>query len=125
LSAISTSKAERIYRVPALSLPGTREASAGSCDAVALFADRAPGQRRPSVALPVEEEPGAGHALADPGLDHLQPGVKGDGTGIASMAGRVEAVGGSLTAGPVPNGRGWLLQVTIPVAGGPDSEVDA
>jgi signal transduction histidine kinase len=52
-------------------------------------------------------------------------GVKGSGTGIASMAGRVEAVGGSLTAGPVLNGHGWLLQVTIPVAGGPDSEVGA
>ncbi len=52
-------------------------------------------------------------------------GVKGSGTGIASMAGRLEAVGGSLTAGPVPDDGGWLVQVTVPVAGGPDCEVDA
>jgi signal transduction histidine kinase len=50
-------------------------------------------------------------------------GVKGGGTGIASMAGRIEAVGGSLTAGPVPNGRGWLLQLTVPEGGGPGSTV--
>ena len=52
-------------------------------------------------------------------------GVKGSGTGIASMAGRVEAVGGRLTAGPIPNDSGWLVQVTVPVVGGADSEVDA
>jgi len=49
-------------------------------------------------------------------------GVKGSGTGIGSMAGRVESVGGSLTAGLDPGGTGWLVQVTVPVAGGGRSE---
>jgi signal transduction histidine kinase len=44
-------------------------------------------------------------------------GVKGSGTGIASMAGRAEAVGGTMTAGPVPGDDGWQVQVTVPVAG--------
>jgi signal transduction histidine kinase len=52
-------------------------------------------------------------------------GIKGSGTGITSMASRIEAVGGRLTAGPIPNDSGWLVQVTVPVAGGPDSEVNA
>jgi predicted ATPase len=49
---------ERIYRVPSLSLPGPGEAGApapGSCDAVALFADRA---RANGVALSAEEQAG-------------------------------------------------------------------
>jgi predicted ATPase/class 3 adenylate cyclase len=49
---------ESIYRVPSLSLPGSEEAgaaAAGSCDAVALFADRA---RANGVALAVEEQAG-------------------------------------------------------------------
>ena len=47
-------------------------------------------------------------------------GIKGSGSGIASMRGRLEAVGGKLTAGLSPNGSGWLVQVTVPVAGGPN-----
>ncbi len=49
---------ETIYRVPSLSLPGPGEAGApapGSCDAVALFADRA---RANGVALAVDEQAG-------------------------------------------------------------------
>ena len=49
---------ETIYRVPSLSLPGPGEAgppAPGSCDAVALFADRA---RASGVALSVEEQAG-------------------------------------------------------------------
>ena len=49
---------EAIYRVPSLSLPGpddTGPAAAGSCDAVALFADRA---RANGVALSVGEQAG-------------------------------------------------------------------
>jgi predicted ATPase/class 3 adenylate cyclase len=49
---------EAIYRVPSLSLPGPGGAGApapGSCDAVALFADRA---RANGVALSVEEQVG-------------------------------------------------------------------
>ena len=46
---------ERIYRVPSLSLPGPGDpdsSSSGSCDAIALFADRA---RAQGVALDVDE----------------------------------------------------------------------
>jgi predicted ATPase/class 3 adenylate cyclase len=49
---------ETIYRVPSLSLPGPGEAgpvASGSCDAVALFAERA---RASGVALSVEEQAG-------------------------------------------------------------------
>ena len=49
---------ETIYRVPSLSLPGSEEAGApapGSCDAVALFADRA---RANGVALSVDQQDG-------------------------------------------------------------------
>jgi predicted ATPase/class 3 adenylate cyclase/tetratricopeptide (TPR) repeat protein len=49
---------ETIYRVPSLSLPGPGDpdsSSSGSCDAVALFADRA---RAQGVALSVDEQPG-------------------------------------------------------------------
>ena len=49
---------ETIYRVPSLSLPGPGEAgppAPGSCDAVALFADRA---RASGVALSVDEQAG-------------------------------------------------------------------
>jgi predicted ATPase/class 3 adenylate cyclase len=50
---------ETIYRVPSLSLPGpddTGPAAAGSCDAVALFADRA---RAHGVALSADEQAGS------------------------------------------------------------------
>jgi predicted ATPase len=48
---------ETIYRVPSLSLPppDDRSSSSGSCDAVALFADRA---RANGVALAVDEQAG-------------------------------------------------------------------
>ena len=49
---------------------------------------------------------------------HRPSGVKGSGTGIKSMAGRVEAAGGRLTAGPAPDGPGWLVEVTVPVLSG-------
>ena len=45
-------------------------------------------------------------------------GVQGSGTGVKSMAGRVEAVGGQLTAGPAGPGPGWLVEVTVPVRSG-------
>lgn len=47
-------------------------------------------------------------------------GVKGGGTGLRSMAERIEAVGGTLAAGPEPGGAGWRIGVRVPVApGGP------
>ncbi|WP_371538181.1 sensor histidine kinase [Streptomyces sp. NBC_01023] len=44
-------------------------------------------------------------------------GVKGSGTGLRSMAERIEAVGGTLSAGPVPGGAGWRTDMRVPVAG--------
>lgn len=41
-------------------------------------------------------------------------GVRGSGTGLRGMAERIEAVGGSLTAGPVPGGTGWRIVVRVP-----------
>jgi signal transduction histidine kinase len=42
-------------------------------------------------------------------------GVQGSGTGLRSMAERIEAVGGSLTAGPAPEGPGWRIALRVPV----------
>ncbi|WP_328317586.1 sensor histidine kinase [Streptomyces sp. NBC_00388] len=44
-------------------------------------------------------------------------GVKGGGTGLRSMAERIEAVGGTLSAGPAPDGAGWRTSMRVPVAG--------
>ena len=44
-------------------------------------------------------------------------GVQGSGTGLRSMAERIEAVGGSLVAGPEPGGPGWRIELRVPVAG--------
>ena len=65
--------------------------------------------------------------VSDHGLpaDRKPSGVKGSGTGLTGMADRVEAAGGKLTAGPIPNGPGWLVSITIPVISGTDSEVNA
>ncbi|MGH3124444.1 MAG: sensor histidine kinase, partial [Streptosporangiaceae bacterium] len=50
---------------------------------------------------------------------HQPSGVKGSGTGIKSMADRIHAAGGQLTAGPAPDGPGWLAEVAVPVVGRP------
>jgi signal transduction histidine kinase len=65
--------------------------------------------------------------IRDHGLpaQHKPSGVKGSGTGIKSMAERIEAVGGTLTVGPDPHGPGWLVEVQVPVTGGADGEVNA
>jgi signal transduction histidine kinase len=65
--------------------------------------------------------------IRDHGLpaQHKPSGVKGSGTGIKSMAERIEAVGGTLAAGPDPHGPGWLVEVQVPVTGGADGEVNA
>jgi signal transduction histidine kinase len=54
-------------------------------------------------------------------------GVTGSGTGIKSMTGRIEAVGGTLTAGPDPGGPGWRVEARLPVTrrGGANGEVNA
>ena len=43
-------------------------------------------------------------------------GVQGSGTGLRGMTERIEAVGGSLTAGPAPDGVGWRIALRVPVA---------
>ena len=53
--------------------------------------------------------------------------MQGSGTGIKSMTGRIEAVGGTLTAGPDPHGPGWRVEARVPVTrrGGANGEVNA
>jgi len=41
-------------------------------------------------------------------------GVQGSGTGLRGMAERIEAVGGSLTVGPAPEGPGWRIALRVP-----------
>jgi signal transduction histidine kinase len=41
-------------------------------------------------------------------------GVRGSGSGLRGMAERIEAVGGTLTAGPVPDGPGWRIVARVP-----------
>lgn len=45
-------------------------------------------------------------------------GVKGGGTGLRSMTERIEAVGGTLAAGPDTGGPGWRIELRVPVAAG-------
>ncbi len=42
-------------------------------------------------------------------------GVQGSGTGLRGMAERIEAVGGTVTAGPAPEGPGWRIALRVPV----------
>jgi signal transduction histidine kinase len=75
---------------------------------------------------------GAGQLLVSV-RDHGLParrepsGVQGSGTGIKSMTGRIEAVGGTLIAGPDPAGSGWRVEARVPVArrGGANDGVNA
>ncbi|WP_051951232.1 sensor histidine kinase [Actinacidiphila yeochonensis] len=58
-------------------------------------------------------------AVRDHGLPagRTPSGVRGGGSGLRGMAERIEAAGGSLTAGPVPDGPGWRITLRVPVAG--------
>ncbi|MCX4746257.1 sensor histidine kinase [Kitasatospora sp. NBC_01287] len=51
-------------------------------------------------------------------------GVQGSGTGLRGMAERIEAVGGSLTAGPAPEGPGWRITLRVPVVQDAGAEAD-
>ncbi|MFJ1757385.1 sensor histidine kinase [Kitasatospora sp. NPDC088134] len=53
-----------------------------------------------------------------------QRGERAGGLGLPGLAERVTALGGSLTAGPRPDG-GWLLAAELPLAGGPDGSRSA
>ncbi|WP_370153420.1 sensor histidine kinase [Streptacidiphilus sp. EB129] len=46
---------------------------------------------------------------------HGPSGVTGTGTGLRGMTERIEAVGGSLTAGPAPGAAGWRIALRVPV----------
>ncbi|MDI5962379.1 sensor histidine kinase [Streptantibioticus silvisoli] len=58
-------------------------------------------------------------AVRDHGLPagHRPSGVMGSGTGLRSMSERIEAVGGTVDAGPDPSGNGWRIEVRVPVSG--------
>jgi signal transduction histidine kinase len=45
----------------------------------------------------------------------VRSGVQGSGAGLRGMAERLEAVGGSLTAGPATDGAGWRIALQVPV----------
>jgi len=68
-------------------------------------------------------------SVVDHGLPaRRQPsGVRGSGTGIVSMTARIEAIGGTFTAGPSPAGPGWRVEALVPVTGrgGTNEEVNA
>jgi hypothetical protein len=56
-------------------------------------------------------------AVRDHGLPagRAPSGVQGSGTGLRSMAERIESVGGSLSAGRVPGEPGWRIVLRVPV----------
>ncbi|MFJ5805284.1 sensor histidine kinase [Streptomyces sp. NPDC093093] len=58
--------------------------------------------------LEVRVEDDGGHPA------RLSENARGGGYGLAGMAERAEALGGSLTAGPAPEG-GWLVTATLPL----------
>ncbi|MFC4034415.1 sensor histidine kinase [Streptomyces polygonati] len=57
-------------------------------------------------------------AVRDHGLPagHRGSGVRGGGTGLRSMSERIEAAGGTVSAGPRPDGTGWRIALRVPVA---------
>jgi predicted ATPase/class 3 adenylate cyclase len=76
---------ETIYRVPSLSLPGPEESdfAPGSCDAVALFADRA---RANGVALDVDEQAGPLAVLVCRRLDGMPLAIELAAARLRSMS---------------------------------------
>jgi len=54
------------------------------------------------------------------------PGTTADGSGLRGLRERVEAVGGTLQAGPTGSGvrGGWRLQVTVPQPAAPPPAAD-
>ncbi|MFI0538618.1 sensor histidine kinase [Streptomyces sp. WSLK1-3] len=56
-------------------------------------------------------------AVRDHGLSPggVPAGVRGGGTGLRGMGERIEAVGGSLSTGPAPDGPGWRIVLRVPV----------
>jgi signal transduction histidine kinase len=53
-------------------------------------------------------------------VGHSASGVQGSGTGLRGMTERIEAVGGSLTAGPASEGAGWRIALRVPVVAATD-----
>ena len=69
-----------------------------------------------SVSARITQAPGPGPELVlrvadDPGAP--APADGGGGLGVAGMRARVDAVGGSLRAGPTPTG--WAVELTVPI----------
>lgn len=69
-------------------------------------------------------------AVRDYGLPPrgVPTGVRGSGTGLRGMSERIEAVGGSLSTGPAPEGPGWRIVLRVPAAvptGGGPATLDA
>ncbi|MFD7553132.1 sensor histidine kinase [Streptomyces sp. NPDC059835] len=95
------------YRVAVEALTNVRRHAAGAV-AVRVAVSRAEGGVELSVANSATPRGGGG----------LLTGRRRGGTGLAGLRGRVEAVGGTLSAGPDPDG-GWRVCAVFPTQGHP------
>ncbi|MFD2027135.1 sensor histidine kinase [Promicromonospora aerolata] len=81
----------------------------------------APSARR--VSLRVTRDAGVVVVVADDGVQARGAGEPVEpGYGLLGMRERVEGSGGTLTAGPRPDGTGWEVRATLPVAPQPPAE---
>ncbi|MFI8498380.1 sensor histidine kinase [Streptomyces sp. NPDC085524] len=95
------------YRVAVEALTNVRRHAAGAAT-VRVAVSRAEGGVELSVANSAVRRGGGG----------LLPGRRRGGTGLAGLRGRVEAVGGTLSAGPNPDG-GWRVCAVFPAQRSP------
>jgi len=95
-----------VYRVVLESLTNVRRHAARATE-VTVSVRRA-AEDRDAVDVTVTDDGGRGGLLR---LDRR----RGGGTGLAELAARVEALGGTLTAGP--REKGWRVRARIPIRG--------
>jgi signal transduction histidine kinase len=102
---------EAVFRVAQESLTNVRKHARGAAVSVSLRAGRKLGE---GAVLVVADQNASASVGSDPGA----LAGTGGGFGLRGMRERAELLGGTLTAGA--NGRGWEVELRLPVAGVPE-----
>jgi signal transduction histidine kinase len=95
-----------VYRIAQEALANVAKHATGARAEVELTVDDAQGV----VSLQVRDDDGAAEVGSVDGKD------AGVGMGLPGMRKRADLLGGSLSAGPDPAGRGWLVDCTLPIS---------